>query len=365
MRNALLPIGVIGAGGYLPERVRDNHEMSLLAGTSESWILERTGIRTRHVAAPHQAASDLAALAAVKALASAGIDAADLGLIIVTTTTPDELGPAIACRVQAELGAHRAVAFDVSGACSGYLFAARVAHDWLSARPGDGYALIVGAEVYSRFLNHKDRATSVLFGDGAGATILGPVAEGTGFTDIEIRSDGTGADTVLIPAGGSRRPADRHTLADHGHHLQMNGRAVADFIRDVFPRSVKELLSRAGRELSDIDLVVPHQPNPKLLQTVAQDMGVTDQQLMLVGDRIGNIGGACVPFALAEAAASGRLVAGDQIMLAAFGAGLTWGTSLLGWSGTRALPTSSFPDATGIPAQIPEPHTAGSAPAIG
>lgn len=337
------PIGIVGAGGYLPERVRDNSEVALLAGVPESWIEDRTGILTRYVAAPGEAASDLAARAAERALASAGIGAGELGLIIVATSTPDEFGPATACRVQAGLGARRAVAMDVSGACSGYLFAARIACDWLSARPADGYALVIGTEVFSRFLNHEDRATFVLFGDGAGATVLGAVPESTGFTAIEIGSDGTQAGDVLIPAGGSRRPADLGTLTGHGHHLQMNGRAVAEFIRDIFPRSVSELLTATGRELSDIDLIVPHQPNPELLRTVAHGMGITGRQLFLIGDRTGNIGAACIPLALAEAAASGRLAPHDQLLLAAFGAGLTWGTSSLAWSGVRNRPLSAFP----------------------
>jgi 3-oxoacyl-(acyl-carrier-protein) synthase III len=339
-------IGVVGAGGYLPERVRDNVEVAALTGASQSWILDRTGIRTRHVADPGQAASDLASRAADAALASAGLATDDIALIILATSTPDELGPSTACRVQAQLGARRAVAMDVSAACSGYLFGVRLAHDWLSARPGDGFAVVVGTEVYSKFLNYGDRGTAVLFGDGAGATVLGPVLPGTGFAGIEIGSDGSGAGHVLIPAGGSRCPADATTIAEQGHLVQMNGPAVRDFISEIFPRSVDHLLTVSGQQLSDIDLVVTHQPNPVLLRHLAQQMGITEQQLLIVADRVGNIGSACIPFALAEAAASGRIVAGDQLLLAAFGAGLTWGAALLRWSGTgqgmRALRHQQF-----------------------
>jgi 3-oxoacyl-(acyl-carrier-protein) synthase III len=334
-------IGIVGTGNYLPDRVRDNVEVAAVTGATESWILDRTGISTRHVADPGQATSDLAARAADEALASADVDVDDIALIILATSTPDELGPSTACRVQAQLGARRAVAMDISGACSGYLFGVRVAHDWLSARPGDGFAIVVGSEVYSKFLNHDDRHTAVLFGDGAGATVLGLVPPGTGFSCIEIGSDGSGAGHVLIPAGGSRRPANAATIAEQGHSIQMNGAAVRDFISEVFPRLVDQLLTASGQQLSDIDLVIPHQPNPVLLRHLAQQIGITDKQLFIVGDRVGNIGSACIPFALAEAAASGRIVAGDQLLLSAFGAGLTWGAALLRWSGSRQYHTGS------------------------
>lgn len=325
------PIGVLGTGSHLPARIRSNEEIAAACGVSAQWILERTGVRRRHVAGPGVASSDLAAEAVRRALADAQLTAADLDLIVLATSTPDELGPSTACRVQAAVGARRAVAFDVAAACSGWLFGARVASDYLRAGGGARYAAVVGCEVYSPFVDPADRATAVLFADGAAAAVLGPVAAGRGFAPIVLGSDGGHADDVLIPAGGSRRPASAGTLADGGHRVHMDGRAVRDFIMEIFPRAAREALEREGLKPGDIDLVITHQPNPLLLRRACAAAGFPAERLVVIGHETGNIGAGSLPYALAEAAATGRLRSGSRALLVAFGAGLTWGSTVLTW----------------------------------
>ncbi|MFD5467512.1 3-oxoacyl-ACP synthase III family protein [Kitasatospora sp. NPDC127059] len=325
-------IGVLGMGTHLPTRVRGNDEVGPLAGVSAEWITERTGVLRRHVAAPDEAASDLATVAVLSACEAAGIRPEQLDLLVLATSTPDELGPATACRVQALAGAVNAVALDVSAACSGWLFAAKVAHGWLSTTPGSRYAAVVGVEAYSKFVDPTHRGTAVLFADGAAGAVLGPVADG-GFHGFRLGSDGRGAHHVLIPGGGSRIPADTASLEAGLHHIHMDGRVVRDFIADVFPRLVDQCLTDNGLALQDLDAVITHQPNPLLLRTIADRIGIPSGRLHITGDRTGNIGAASAPFALADAAAQGLLHTGARVLLCVFGAGLTWGSALLTWTG--------------------------------
>ncbi|MEC4020687.1 3-oxoacyl-ACP synthase III family protein [Streptomyces sp. H27-D2] len=333
-------IGVLGMGTYLPERIRTNAEVARAAGVSAEWISERTGVHTRHTAAPDEAASDLAAAAVRSAVRAAGIDARSIDVLICATSTPDELGPSTACRIQALVGATHAVALDVSAACSGWLFATKVAHDWLRADETARYAVVVGVEAYSKFLNPADRGTAVLFADGAAAAVLGTVAAPHGFTDFVLGSDGTLADLVLIAAGGSRNPASADTLLDGGHRIRMDGRAVSHFISDVFPQLVHDALDRNGLAVTDIKRLIAHQPNPVVLRQLSRELGLTDDQVTVIGDAVGNIGAASAPFALATAAAEHGLQPGDLALITVFGAGMTWGTVLLQWSGAPSLHTT-------------------------
>lgn len=330
-------IGVTGMGTYLPTRIRTNEEIAAGLGLTPEWITERTGIRKRHMAAPEEAASDLAAQAVKSAAAAAGIDAAGLTLLVCATSTPDELGPSTACRVQARLQARHAVALDVSAACSGWLFAAKIAHDWLRRERHPGHAAVVGVEAYTKFLDPQDRGTSVLFADGAAAAILGPVPEPGGFTDFRLGSDGSLADRVLIPGGGSRRPACPQTLRQGGHYIHMDGRAISRFIRDVFPRLVDETLTRHRLALDDIDCLIAHQPNPLLLRRLGEELGLDAERLVIVGDEVGNIGAASAPYALATAAARGVVGPGHRVLVLVIGAGMTWGTALLRWTGAPTI----------------------------
>ena len=321
-----------GTGAYLPDRRVRSEELSASMGLGPSWIEERTGIRRRHVAAAGQAASDLAAAAAGRALAAAGLDAADIGLIVLGTSTPDELGPSTACRVQALLGARRAAAFDVAAACTGFVYGLQAAVGWLAAQRGPApHALVIGVEVYSRFLNSADRATAALFGDGAAAAVVGPVAPPYGIGPVTLGSDGSRAGDVLIPAGGSRSPASAATLAGQGHTIHMDGRAVRAFIAGVFPRLVADAAEDAGIKPADLALVVPHQPNPRLVASLAGEAGLDPAQLAIAGQDVGNIGAASLPYALDRAVREDRIAPGDLVLLAGFGAGVTWGRTLITW----------------------------------
>ncbi|WP_279473282.1 3-oxoacyl-ACP synthase III family protein [Actinomadura darangshiensis] len=321
-----------GTGAHLPRECVRSDDLSRALGLDPSWIEQRTGILRRYVAAPGEAASDLAAAAADRALRAAGLDAADIGLLVVGTSTPDVIAPSTACRVQAVLGAGRAAAFDISAACSGFVFGLQTAIGWLATQRGSApYALVVGVEVYSRFLNRADRATAALFGDGAAAVVVGPAPAEYGIGPVTLGSDGSGVDDVLIPAGGSRLPASADTLAGLGHTIHMDGRAVRDFIAAVFPRLVGEATEAAGVKPADLALVVPHQPNPKLVAALAGSAGLEPGQLAIVGHDVGNIGAASIPYALDRAVRTHRIEAGDLVLLAGFGAGLTWGHALVTW----------------------------------
>ena len=321
-----------GTGTFLPERRVSSEELSRTLGLAPGWIERRTGIRHRHVADPDQAASDLAAEAARRALLAAGLEPADIGLIVLGTSTPDELGPSTACRVQALLGARDAAAFDVAAACSGFVYGLQAALGWLSWQPDRApHALVIGVEVYSRFLDDGDRATRALFGDGAAAAVIGPAPAPYGIGPVVLGSDGSRAGDVLIPAGGSRRPASPATLASRDHTIHMDGAAVRDFIADILPRLVEQATRQADIKPSDLALVVPHQPNPLLVDSLADRAGLDPGQMVIAGYEVGNIGAASLPYALDHALRTRGIAPGELVLLAGFGAGLTWGHTLITW----------------------------------
>ncbi len=323
---------MLGTGAHLPARRVTSAELTRELDLAPGWIEERTGIDARHVAAPGQAASDLAAHAARDALDAAGITPADVGLIVVGTSTPDELGPSTACRVQALIGAPRAAAFDVAAACTGFVYGLHTAAGWLAVQHGASpYALVIGVEVYSRFLNPADRATAVLFGDGAAAAVLGPTGPPHGIVAMGLGADGTRAGDVLIPAGGSRAPASPATLTGQGHTIHMDGRAVREFITGTFPTLVTAALDQAGVKPGDLAKVVPHQPNPRLVASLAPAAGLDPGQLVITGRDVGNIGAASLPYALHHAVTHRALPDRSLVLLAGFGAGLTWGHVLFCW----------------------------------
>ncbi|KAB2349208.1 ketoacyl-ACP synthase III [Actinomadura rudentiformis] len=321
-----------GTGSYLPDQQVASEELSLAMGLAAGWIEDRTGIRHRHVAGSGQAASDLAAGAARRALEAAGLTPQDIGLIVLGTSTPDELGPSTACRVQAVLGAPQAAAFDVAAACTGFVYGLQAAVGWLATQRGKPpYVLVIGVEVYSRFLNTGDRATAALFGDGAAAAVIGPAPPPYGIASMGMGADGTRAGDVLIPAGGSRTPASPGTLASLGHTIHMDARAVRSFIVDVLPRLIAEATDDAGVKPSDLSLVVPHQPNPRLVESLAEHAGLAPGQMVIAGQDVGNIGAASLPYALDRAVRTRGIGEGEVVLLAGFGAGLTWGHTLIVW----------------------------------
>lgn len=327
---------ILGTGSYLPEEVLTSAELGARLGVGEQWILDKTGIRQRRVAAATEATSDLAARAAERALSSAGLTAVDVDLLIVATSTPDQPMPATACAVQAEIGATRAAAFDIDAVCTGFVYALVTAHALLSAEPVPRTALVIGADAYSRVLDYTDRRTCVLFGDGAGAVVLGRRPGGAGMLASALNSDGTLTDLVRIPAGGSRRPTSAETLAEGGHYFAMRGREVRELAARVLPELVLDLTGAAGIQLDDVDLLVPHQANGVMLGELADSLGLEPSRLHRTVERYGNTGAASVPITLDDAVRAGRLIEDDILLLAAFGGGMTWGGAVLRWTTRHA-----------------------------
>lgn len=322
---------IAGMGLSIPPRVLSNHELEALVDTSDEWIQTRTGIRERRVAAETVATSDLALGAAQEALRRAGVSARDLDLIVVGTATPDMLFPATACLVQERLGATRAGAFDASAACSSWAYAVAVGHAAIAAGRADA-VLVVGAETLSRIIDWTDRATCVLFGDGAAAVVLRPCAPDEGFLSFHLGADGSGGSLICLPAGGSRVPASAQSVAAGGHFLKMNGREVYKFAVRVIPRALETVVAQAGYTINDVDCFVPHQANLRIIEAAAKRLGQPLDRFFINVDRYGNTSSASVPVALYEATEQGRIRAGDLIAFVAFGGGLTWGAAAMRWT---------------------------------
>lgn len=325
------PVGILGTGSYLPERVMTNADLEKMVDTSDEWIVSRTGIRERRIAAPDEASSDLAVKAAEKALQHAGISADDIDLIIVATVTPDMSFPATACLVQDRLGASKAATFDLSAACTGFLYGVATAAQFITTGVYN-YALVIGVECLSRILDWTDRNTCVLFGDGAGAAVLGPVGDGYGFLSYELGGDGSGGDLLKLPAGGSRLPASEETLRQRLHTVSMSGREVFKFAVRVIGTSTEEALKKAGMSKEDIDFLIPHQANIRIIDSAIKRFGLTEDKVVINLDRYGNMSSASIPVALDEAVKQGRIKKGDTLVLCGFGGGLTWGAAVLKWA---------------------------------
>ena len=326
-------IAILGTGSYVPESVLTSAELGARLGVGEQWIIDKTRIRERRVAAADQATSDLAVPAARNALAAAGVAAEDVDIVLVATSTPDQPMPATACAVQAGIGAVRAAAFDLDAVCSGFLYALVTARGLLAMDDEARTALVIGADTYSRILDYDDRRTSVLFGDGAGAVVLGKTASDDSLLSTVLGSDGTKNHLVQIPAGGSRQPASEATLAAGEHYFAMRGREVRDLAGQVLPDVVRRVVKEAGLDLADVDLLVPHQANGVMLEDLADALGLRSDQLHLTVDRLGNTGAASVPITLDDAVRSGRIRENDVVVLVAFGGGMTWGGAACRWTG--------------------------------
>lgn len=324
---------VLGTGSYLPAETVGNDPIEMRLGLPSGWIEERTGIVSRHRAAAHEATSDLAAEAARQAMAAAGIGPEDLSVIVLSTSTPDWLSPATACRVQALLGAHRAAAFDLMSACAGFVIGLQAAAAFL----GDGsgprrFGLVIGADLLTRFTNETDRGTSVLFGDGAAAAVIAPVPAPHGIVgEVHVASDGTSADRLYVPAGGSRRPVDLKADDTVAHTFFMDGRAIRNLVSDVLPRMVQEAVDEAGVTPAALRYLVPHQPNPVLLDRLVEPCGLAPEQVIVSGRTVGNIGAASLPHALDTAVRRSPPAHGDLVLLAGMGGGATWARALLRW----------------------------------
>ncbi|MBO9607955.1 MAG: ketoacyl-ACP synthase III [Paenibacillaceae bacterium] len=324
------PVGILGTGKYVPERILTNHDLEQMVETNDEWIVTRTGMKERRIAAPEQASSDLAYEASLIALRNAGIAAEDLDLIVVATITPDMSFPSTACVLQHKLGARKAAAFDLSAACSGFIYGLANVSNFIALGTYK-YALVIGAECLSRITDYTDRNTCILFGDGAGAVVLGPVAEGRGFRSFELGADGSGGELLKIEGGGSRHPSSPSSIEQKRHYIYMAGAEVFKFAVRIMGGAAEEALRKAGLGKEQIDLLVPHQANIRIIQSALNRLDLPEEKCMINLHKYGNVSAASIPIALAEAAEEGRLKEGDCVVLVGFGGGLTWGASVLIW----------------------------------
>jgi 3-oxoacyl-[acyl-carrier-protein] synthase-3 len=326
-----LPVTIAGTGSYLPEKILTNADLELMVETSDDWITSRTGIKERRIAAEGEHTSHLATNAAQKAMEQAGLDPAELKLIIVATITPDTLTPATACYVQQNLGAFNAVAFDISAACSGFLFAMKIAKRLISTGAFEN-ALIVGAEKLSSFVNWEDRSTAVLFGDGAGAAILTRGEEGGGeILATEIGTDGSQTHLLNIPGGGSACPITSKNADKQLATLAMLGKEVFKHAVTRMRDSANQVIERSGLKAEDIKLVIPHQANLRIIDAISKRLAVPSDRVFVNLHKYGNTSAAACAIALDEAHRSGKFEKGDHIVLVAFGAGLTWAAAAVRW----------------------------------
>jgi 3-oxoacyl-[acyl-carrier-protein] synthase-3 len=311
----IIPVGIIGTGSYVPERILTNKELEAMVETNDEWIVSRTGIRERRLASTEQTTSHLATEAARRAIASAGLSPEDIDLIIVATITPEATFPSTACIIQERLGLKKAAAFDLAAACSGFIYGLANASNFIALGTSK-YALVIGAETLSKITDYTDRNTCILFGDGAGAVVLGPVEEGRGFRSFELGADGTGGELLKVNDNG---------------HIHMNGRDVFKFAVRVMGTTAEEALRKADLTKADIDLLIPHQANMRIIESAMERLDLSIDKCMVNLDRYGNVSAASIPLALSEAAESGRIKEGDCLVFVGFGGGLTWGASVLIW----------------------------------
>ena len=320
---------ITGLGAYLPEKILTNAEIEKIVDTSDEWIRTRTGIRERRIAAKDQATSDLALPAAQEALKNAGLTPKDLDLIIVATTSPDMLFPSASCFLQAKLGA-TCGAFDLAAACSGFAYALSVAEGFVKSGIHMN-VLVVGAETITRFVDWKDRSTCVLFGDGAGAAVVSRSRDGHGILASHLGADGTQSEILRIPAGGSRMPPSAESVANGLHYIRMDGRALFKIAVKTMEQAVLKVLEHEKLHVKDINCLIPHQANNRILQAVAERLEIPSEKVFINVDRYGNMSSASTVIALYEAVKSGVVKKGDYVVLVAFGGGLTWGASLIKW----------------------------------
>lgn len=321
---------ITAVGSYVPSRILTNGELEKMVETSDEWITTRTGIKERRIAAADEFTSDLAAKAALRAMESAQITAEQIDLIIIATITPDMPFPSTACLVQQKIGARRAAAFDIEAACSGFIFALEIGQQFIMSRTYETI-LVIGAEKLSSIVNWKDRNTCVLFGDGAGAAILQHRPQAHGLLTACMGSDGSKADLLSMPGGGSRCPATSESLAAGQHHLRMDGKETFKSAVNAMYTAAQEALRRCEVDISQIKCVIPHQANRRIIDAVGERLGVAPEQVFVNLEKYGNTSAASVAIALDEAVTSGRIHRGDLVLLVVFGAGLTWGAAVIEW----------------------------------
>jgi 3-oxoacyl-[acyl-carrier-protein] synthase III len=322
-------VSIWGVGHYVPEKILKNSDLEKMVDTTDEWIRTRTGICERHLAAENEATSDMAVNAALNAIKMSGVKSEDIDAVICATLTPDYPWPATACIIQEKVQATRAFSFDISAACSGFVYALSLAESMIASGQAR-YVLVCGADKLSSIVNWKDRNTAVLFGDGASAAILGPLKERGKILAFDLGTK-PAVDLLLQPAGGSRRPASFKTVEENLHTLTMNGKEVFKFAVRIMGEAAEKALQKAGLNHSDIALFIPHQANIRIIEAAAKRLELPMEKVFINVDKYGNTSAASVGIALVEAVQQGRLKPGDKTVLVAFGAGLTWGALVLEW----------------------------------
>jgi len=330
--KALRRVKIVGLSTYVPPRVLTNDDLEKLVETTNEWILQRTGIKERHIVDPGVATSDLAKEAAIGAMAQAGVSPDDIGFIVVGTTTPDTIFPSTACVLQHKIGAHHAWGFDLGAACCGFTYALTTGMQMIATGATE-HALVVGADVMSSIIDYKDRTTCVLFGDGAGAVVLAPADDDEpAILDFAHEIDGAGGRALCMPAGGSRLPASHETVDNRQHYVKQDGQAVFKFAVRKSEEMCRRVLERNNIDVSQIDLFVSHQANRRIITAAAERLGLPDEKVVINLEMYGNTTAATIPLALADAVRQERVKKGDLVLLASVGAGFTAGAVLLRWS---------------------------------
>ncbi len=326
----MVAAGILGTGAALPEKVITNQDLEKIVDTSDEWITSRTGIKERRQAGPHQTTSSLSVEASTKALEMAGLAPTDLDLIICSTISPDMPLPSTAAYIQQKLGARDCCSFDLAAACSGFLFGITVAEQFI--RTGKAkHVLVIGAEILSRYVDYKDRATCVIFGDGVAAAVLGAVEPPSGMLAAEMHTNGAFSDHLYIPAGGALKPASCETVRAREHYIKMRGNELFKVAVRSMEDVSRRVLEQAGVSAHEIDLFLPHQANQRITDAVRERLGVCAEKVYTNISRLGNTSSASIPICLDECVRSGRLRKGNLVLMAAFGAGVTWGAVLMRW----------------------------------
>src|SRR2546422_4933850 len=328
--KALRTVSIIGTGSYVPEKILTNADLSRMVDTSDDWIITRTGIKERRIAEKDENTSDMATKAALKALEQAKISPKEIDLVLVATATPDMVFPATACLVQTKIGATRATCLDVSAACAGFLFAIEIAQQFITSHTYET-VLVIGAEKLTSITNWTDRNTCVLFGDGAGAAILGHRGSAHGVISTHIGSDGQFSDILFMPGGGSRCPITRDNVDLNLATIHMSGKEVYKQAVTAMLSAAQKALDQAGLSIEDISCVIPHQANVRIIEAIADRLGISRDKMFINLDRYGNTSAAAVAIALDEANRTGRIKHGDYVLMVVFGGGLTWASTIIEW----------------------------------
>ena len=329
--NKVHSVGIAGIGSYVPSKVITNEDLSKLVDTSNEWIVQRTGIRERRIVDDNTSTSDIATIAARRALQDGEILPEEIDLILVATVTPDMTFPSTACIVQKNIGAVNAAAFDISVGCAGFIYGLSIGVSFIKSGAYKK-VLIIGAETLSKIVNWQDRSTCILFGDGAGACILERCEDGFGFLAFDLGADGTGGDLLTMPAGGSRLPASFETVSNNLHTIKMDGREVFKFAVRIIEKTSLNVLNKANITLDSISYFLPHQANIRIIESASKKLKIAEYNVYVNLDKYGNMSSASIPVALDEAYRKNLFKAGDMLLLVAFGAGLSWGSTLLKWN---------------------------------